>query len=130
MQPLKTADEIQAMRDGGKILASIFAGLKKQLAPGVTGRDVDAWVAAEITRLGAEATYKTSEVNFPGVICISVNDAVVHGVPTPEPFEKGDIVGFDLVISYKGMKTDAAFTAVIGEEPSGVVKHLIKNNQF
>ena len=83
MQPLKTADEIQAMRDGGKILASIFAGLKKQLAPGVTGRDVDAWVAAEITRLGAEATYKTSEVNFPGVICISVNDAVVHGVPTP-----------------------------------------------
>ena len=129
MQPPKTAAEIQAMRDGGKIIATIFDGLKQRLEPGMTGIDVDTWVAAEIKRLGAEATYKTSEVNFPGVICISVNDAVVHGVPTDEPFEKGDVVGFDLVIAYKGMKTDAAFTTVIGEAPSGAVKHLIKNTE-
>ena len=129
MQPPKTAAEIQAMRDGGKIIATIFDGLKQRLEPGMTGIDVDTWVAAEIKRLSAEATYKTSEVNFPGVICISVNDAVVHGVPTDEPFEKGDVVGFDLVIAYKGMKTDAAFTTVIGEAPSGAVKHLIKNTE-
>ena len=129
MQPPKSASEIQAMRDGGKLLATIFEGLNKQLTPGMTGIDVNAWVETEIKRLGAEATYRTSEVGFPGVICISVNDAVVHGVPTDEPFEKGDIVGFDLVISYKGMKTDAAFTVVIGEEPGGAVKHLIKNTE-
>lgn len=129
MQPPKTADEIQAMREGGKLIATIFDGLKKRLEPGMTGIDVDAWVAAEIKRLGAVATYQTSEVNFPGVICISVNDAIVHGVPTEEPFEKGDVVGFDLVIAYKGMKTDAAFTTVIGEAPSGAVKHLIKNTE-
>lgn len=114
------------MRDGGKILATIFDGLKKQLDPGMTGLEVDAWVDAEIQRLGATATYKTSEVNFPNAICISVNDAIVHGVPTDVPFETGDVVGFDLVITYGGMKVDAAFTVVIGAEPSGAVKHLLK----
>lgn len=128
-QPTKTLAEIDAMREGGKLLASILGGLKNQLAVGMTGLDVDMWVAAEIKRVGAEATYKTSEVNFPGVICISVNDAVVHGVPADEAFKQGDVVGFDLVISYKGMKTDAAFTAVIGEDPSGAVKHLMKNTE-
>jgi methionyl aminopeptidase len=117
------------MRDGGKILATIFQGLKQRLQPGMTGRDVDAWVAAEIKRLGAEATYRTSEVGFPNSICISVNDAVVHGVPTDEPFGVGDVVGFDLVITYKGMKTDSAFTTVIGQQPTGAVRHLLKQTE-
>jgi methionyl aminopeptidase len=124
-QPPKTAAQIQAMREGGKMLATIFDGLKKQLKPGMTGLEVNAWVDTEITRHGAEATYQTNEVGFPGVICISLNDAIVHGVPTDEPFAQGDVVGFDLVITYKGMKTDSAFTAVIGEDPSGAVKHLL-----
>ncbi len=128
-QPPKTQAEIEAMRQGGKLLATIFDGLKKRLAPGVTGLEVDAWVESEILRLGAEATYKTSEVNFPGVICISINDAIVHGVPTEYAFKKGDVIGFDLVIAYKGMKTDSAFTVVIGEEPAGAVKHLLKNTE-
>lgn len=128
-QPPKTEAQINAMRECGKILATIFDGLKKQLKPGMTGLDADAWVEAEIKRLGAEATYKTSEVGFPNVICISVNDAVVHGVPTDEPFESGDVVGFDLVIAYKGMKTDSAFTVVIGEAPKGAVKHLVSQTE-
>lgn len=128
-QPAKTPEQIQAMRDGGRLLATIFDGLKQQLKPGMTGIEADAWVDAEIKRLGAEATYKTAEVRFPAAICISVNDAVVHGVPTDEPFKAGDVVGFDLVITYKGMKTDSAFTTVIGEEPSGAVKHLLKNTE-
>jgi methionyl aminopeptidase len=128
-QPAKSPEQIQAMREGGRILATIFDGLRQQLVPGMTGVDADKWVEAEIKRLGAEATYKTAEVGFPGVICISVNDAIVHGVPTDDPFKAGDIIGFDLVITYKGMKTDSAFTAVIGEQPSGAVKHLIKNTE-
>ena len=95
----------------------------------MTGLEADAWVDAEIRRHGAQATYKTSEVNFPDAICISVNDALVHGVPTNIPFDKGDVVGFDLVITFKGMKTDAAFTTVIGEEPTGAVRHLLKNTE-
>lgn len=124
-QSPKTDAQIQAMREGGQIIATIFDGIKQRVVPGMTGLEVDAWVAREIKRLGAEATYKTSEVNFPGAICISVNDAIVHGVPTELPFEKGDVVGFDLVITYKGMKTDSAFTMVVGEAPNGAVKHLL-----
>ena len=61
------------------------------------------------------ATYHTPEVGFPGVICISVNEQIVHGVPTDYLLEKGDIVSFDLVITYKGMMTDSAFTMVVDE---------------
>lgn len=122
---VKTDQEIEAMREGGKILATILRDLKKQVKPGVSGLELDKWVAGEIVRHGASATYKTDEVNFPGVICISVNDAIVHSVPSDYRLEKGDIVSFDLVITYKQMKTDSAFTMVVGEEAVGAKKHLI-----
>ena len=128
-QPAKTPTQINAMREGGKLLAQILDGIKGYVQPGMTGKQVDAWVEAEIKRRGAIATYKTSEVNFPAVICISVNDQIVHGVPTDAPLEAGDVVGFDLVIEYKGMKTDAAFTMVVGEAPKGVVKHLLNTTE-
>lgn len=124
-QLLKTAAQIQAMREGGKLLATIYDGLKKQVHAGMSELEVDAWVAKEIARLGARSTYKTLEVSFPNVICISTNDAIVHGVPSDYVFEKGDVVSFDLVITYKGMKTDAAFTMVVGEKLSGAKKHLL-----
>lgn len=121
----KTLAEIQAMRDGGKILATIFDGLKQQVKPGVTQKALDAWVDAEITKYGAIATYKTDEVNFPAAICISVNEQIVHSIPTDEALEEGDVVSFDLVITYKGMKTDSAFTMVVGDKPTAAQKHLI-----
>jgi methionyl aminopeptidase len=124
-QPAKSPEEIQAMRDGGKILGDILNRLKSFVQVGMTGTEVNSWVDAEIRRLGATPTYKEPVPNFPGVICISVNDEIVHGVPTDYAFEKGDVVGFDLVITYKRMKVDSAFTMVVGEEPSGAVKHLL-----
>ncbi len=125
MQKLKTPAEIQAMREGGKILATIFEGLKKQIKPGVSELELDAWVDAEIKRLGAIATYKTSEVNFPAAICISTNEQIVHSIPTSYVLQAGDVVGFDLVITYKNMKTDSAFTTVVGGKPNSVQKHLL-----
>jgi len=122
---LKTPEQIQAMRDGGRILATIFDGLKKVVHAGMSELEADAWVETEIKRLGATATYKTPEVNFPNVICISTNDEIVHGIPTEYVFERGDVVSFDLVITYKGMKTDAAFTMVVDEQPTGIKKHLL-----
>ena len=125
VQSPKTITDINAMREGGKILATVLGDLRNYVQPGMTGRDVDAWVESEILRHGATPTYKEPVPNFPGVICISSNEAIVHGVPTDQSFEQGDVVGFDLVITYKGMKTDSAFTMMIGEQPSGVIKHLI-----
>ncbi len=129
MQPSKTPQQVEAMREGGKLLATIFDGLKTQAVPGVNELALDAWVEKEIKRLGAVATYKTPEVNFPNVICISTNEQIVHGVPADYELEKGDIVSFDLVITYKGMKTDAAFTMVVGEPAGGVKKHLINTTE-
>lgn len=122
---VKTKDEIQAMRDGGKILATIFNDLKKQVVPGVSELELDTWVAQEIIAHGAEATYRTAEVGFPSTICISTNDQIVHSIPTNYVLKQGDVVGFDLVITYKGMKTDSAFTMVVGEEPTGDKKRLL-----
>jgi len=129
MQQIKTADEIQAMRDGGRILALIFRDLRPRVVPGVSEKELDAWVDSEIKRHGAEATYKTSEVNFPGAICISVNEAITHSIPTDYVLQQGDVVGFDLVITYNAMKVDSAFTMVVGEEPKGAVKHLLSTTE-
>lgn len=125
LQPPKTPAEIDAMREGGKILATILDGIKKHVSAGMNELEIDAWVEREIKALGAIATYKTPEVDFPNVICISTNDEIVHSTPTDYIFEKGDVVCFDLVITFKGMKTDSAFTMVIGEEPTGAKKHLL-----
>jgi len=122
---LKTSEQIDAMRQGGAILARIFDDIRAYVKPGLTEKNVDAFVAGKIAEYGAIATYKTSEVNFPGVICISTNDEIVHGVPTDYTFRSGDIASFDLVITYKQMKTDAAFTMVVGEDAKGAIKHLI-----
>ena len=122
---IKTEAQIQAMREGGRIIAQIYADLKTYVQPGMSELEIDAWVATQIKKHGAIATYKTSEVNFPNVICISTNEEIVHGVPSEYVLEAGDIVSFDLVIEYKGMKTDAAFTRVVGEDPKGVKKHLL-----
>jgi len=128
-QPVKTPEQIQSMRECGKILATVLGGLKDYVQVGMTGLEVNDWVEAEIMRLGARPTYKEPVPNFPAVICISVNDAIVHGVPTDYAFENGDVVGFDLVLTYKGMKTDSAFTMVVGDSPSGATKHLLKETE-
>lgn len=114
------------MRDGGKIIARIFEDIKNFVHAGMSEKQVDEFVAQKIIEYGAEATYKTDEVKFPGAICISTNDELVHGIPTDYVFEKGDVVSFDLVVTYKTMKTDAAFTMVIDDEPKGAVKMLLR----
>lgn len=124
-QPTKTLEQIEAMRQGGKILAGIYADLREHVQVGMSEKEVDAWVNAEIISRGATPTYREPVPNFPGAICISVNEEIVHSIPTDYCFEQGDVVSFDLVISYKGMKTDSAFTMVVGEQPTGVKKHLL-----
>lgn len=121
----KTPVQLDAMREGGAILAQIFADVRGFVKPGISEKEVDDFVAQKIDLYGATPTYREPVPDFPGVICISTNEEIVHGVPSEYVFEKGDIVGFDLVITYKEMKTDSAFTMIVGEEPSGAIKHLL-----
>lgn len=128
MQPPKTKQQIENMRIGGRIMAELFADLRRQVVPGATELEIDKWVANEIIKRGAEIAYKIPEVNFPGAICISANDEVVHGIPTERIIERGDVMKFDLVITYGGMMVDSAFTMVVaadGEGPTGAKKRLL-----
>lgn len=125
----KTESEIQAMRDGGKILARIFNELRNQAVAGVSEKELNDWVNNKIKSYGAEPTYLTEEVKFPGSICISTNDEIVHSIPTEYKLKNGDIVGFDLVITYKGMKVDSAFSMCVGGNPDAAAKHLLKTTE-
>lgn len=128
-QPVKIPAQIEAMRTGGKILAQVFADLRQFVQAGQSERVIDAFVGQKITEYGATATYRTPEVKFDGNICISVNEQIVHGLPSDYELEAGDVVSFDLVITYQGMKTDAAFTMVVDQEPTGPVKHLLRTTE-
>ena len=108
--PEKLQEKITAMREGGKILGNLLRDLKNYVKPGMTGKEVDAWVRKEIVARGAKVAYDMLDEEFPGAICISVNDELVHGAPKDEPFEVGDKVSFDLDIYYKGYFTDSAFS--------------------
>lgn len=122
----KTLDtKISAMREGGKILGNLLRDLKNYVKPGMTGKEIDAWVRQEITARGAEVAYDMLEEEFPGAICISINDELVHGAPTDDPLEAGDKVSFDLDIYYKGYFTDSAFTMLVGDKGSPAVKKML-----
>ncbi len=125
----KTSKQIEAMRTGGRIIAMIFDEIRQFVHADMTEKDIDRYVATRIMHYGATPTYKEPKVNFPGVICISTNDQVVHGVPTDYVLQRGDVVSFDMVITYDGMKTDSGFTLVVDDEPRGAVKHLINTTE-
>ena len=118
-------DKITAMREGGRILGGLLADLKEYVKPGMTGKEIDVWVRKEITARGAEVAYDMLEEDFPGAICISINDQLVHGAPTDEILVEGDKVSFDLDIYYKGYFTDSAFTMLVGGVGSPAVKKMI-----
>ena len=121
----KNRSQIDAMRTGGKILATIFQEIRQFVEVGISEREIDNFTAGRIKHYGATPTYREASVNFPGVICISTNSQVVHAIPTDYVLKKGDLVSFDMVITYQGMRTDSGFSVVVGEQPSGDKKRLI-----
>lgn len=118
-------EKITAMREGGKILGNLLRDLKNYVKPGMTGKEIDAWVRKEIVARGAKVAYDMLDEEFPGAICISINDELVHGAPTDEILETGDKVSFDLDIYYKGYFTDSAFTMIVGDKGSPAIKKMI-----
>ena len=117
--------KITAMREGGKILGQLLADLREYVQPGMSEKEIDAWVRKEVVRRGATVAYDELKEKFPGAICISTNEQLIHGVPTDYVLEEGDKVSFDMVIGYKGYYTDAAITMIVGGTGSAGVRKLI-----
>jgi len=109
MITIKSEEEIKVMREGGKILAGIIEELKKKAQVGITTKELDRVAEALIFKSGAEPAFKGYN-NFPAVLCTSVNQVIVHGVPSDYQLKSGDILSLDLGIKYKGFFNDMAIT--------------------
>lgn len=110
---VKTATEIEGMRESGRMLASVLDVLGAMVAPGVSERELADRAARELNALGGHPTFKGYH-GFPDVICISTNDKVVHGIPSDYVLQDGDTVSLDFGVTYRGMVTDSARTFLVG----------------
>lgn len=113
MNQIKTPDEITAIRESGHMLAAVLRYLETKTVPGISTGELDKLAADELRSLGGKPAFLGYE-GFPAVICISVNEEVVHGIPGKRVLVAGDIVGLDFGVTYGGMITDGAITVPVG----------------
>lgn len=111
---IKNEAEIAAMRRSGQILSTVLKEVARHVKPGVRTTELNAVASKTVIREGGEPAFRGYQ-GFPAAICISVNDAVVHGLPSDShSLAEGDIVGLDFGVSYQGMITDGAITVPVG----------------
>ncbi len=118
---LKTQEDIEILKEGGSIHARILRELAHAVAPGVSASHIDTLARALLEEAGVASSflgYTPEGVSYPypAVVCVSVNDEVVHGIPHEDIiFQEGDIVSLDLGVSHRGLITDSAITVPCGE---------------
>lgn len=113
MLSIKSPEEIKIMAEGGKILAMVLAKIEKMVRPGIATLELDRAAEALILQHKAKPAFKGYE-NFPYSLCVSVNEVVVHGLPSGYVLKDGDVVGLDLGVLHKGYNTDMAITVSVG----------------
>ncbi|MCD8108586.1 MAG: type I methionyl aminopeptidase [Clostridiales bacterium] len=112
---IKSDREIELMREACRIIAKVHEDLGKELRPGMSTLDVDRKAEEMIRSYGCVPNFKNYN-GFPGSVCVSVNEEVVHGIPSKKRIlREGDIVSLDMGCIYKGYHSDAARTHAIGE---------------
>jgi methionyl aminopeptidase len=115
MITLKSAHELTLMREAGRIVAEVLAEVRRVAAPGITTADLE--VIAEriiVDEHGAIPSFKGYR-GFPSMVCTSVNEEIVHGIPGARVLQEGDIVSVDVGVIYKGYHGDAATTVGVGQ---------------
>jgi len=127
MRP-KTPADLENMRVGGKLLAGILQDLAGKVKPGVTPKELAMDAAEQIKKHKMQPVVLGYE-GFPDVICISVNNAIVHGIPSSEPIKDGDVVKLDLTLGYKGMINDSAVTVIAGKGGDTDAKRLVEGTK-
>lgn len=131
MIKIKTKDEIEIMRQGGKILAFVLSEVAKAVKPGVTTKYLDELAESLIYEKGALPGFKSFQ-GYPATLCTSVNEEIVHALPSERKLKEGDIIGLDLGVLFppercgscsmaqgcagqQGMYTDSAVTVPVGK---------------
>ena len=127
MIQIKTQAEIELMREGGQILATVLNTVGKSIHPGITSKELAEIAKHEVKVLGGEPAF-LGYSGFPDVICISINDQVVHGIPSGRIIKKGDIVSLDFGVKYKGLVTDSA-RSILVESSDPIKQKLIEGTK-
>ena len=121
---LKTPDEIAVMAQASRVVAEVLAVLKKAVRPGITTDELDRVAEEEIRARGARPAFKGYR-SYPKTLCASVNEQVVHGIPSRRVLKEGDIIGLDLGAIVDGFYGDSAVTVVVGQTNERIT-HLVQ----
>lgn len=131
---IKSSEEIAKLREGGLLLSNTLREIAQACKAGVTSEELDAIARKRFKEAGGEPSflgYKIDEdtEGFPGALCVSINDEVVHGLPIPaRTIKEGDVVGLDIGVWYKGLCTDMATTVVVGKTDEKT-KELVRDTR-
>jgi methionyl aminopeptidase len=131
---IKTPEEIEILREGGRRLATVLYKVAEKVAPGVSTKELDMYAEELIRDMGdvpAFLNYRPAGVKipFPASLCVSINDEVVHGIPSPDrKLKEGDIVSLDLGLKHRGLFTDMAVTVPVGVISPGA-EALLRNTE-
>jgi len=117
---LKSEDELKVMREAGCIVGETLAQLRERIRPGLNVLEIETFVREEFARHKAKETFLNYQPSprfppYPSNICVSINEELVHGIPTDRVLKEGDIVTMDLGATYKGFVGDSAITVAVGE---------------
>ncbi|MCD6114758.1 M24 family metallopeptidase, partial [bacterium] len=111
--PIKTTHEIEIMARAGKILAKILDELQKEVRVGIATEELEKRARELIKKYNVKPAFLGYE-GYPAVLCVSVNDVIVHGLPSKYQIKDGDIVSLDFGIKYQGYFADMAVTIPVG----------------
>ena len=121
--PVKNAQELNLMRRAGQIVAEVLRELQGQIEPGVTTRQLDEIAETIIRDMGGVPSFK-GYLGYPATICASINEEVVHGIPSARRLESGDIVSVDVGAIWQGYQGDAALTVPVGDVEESLLSLL------
>jgi methionyl aminopeptidase len=126
---VKTENELKLMRKANRIIAIVLEELKDKIKPGVNTKTLDQWAEQRIVGLGAKPGFKGYRVGhkvFPATLCTSVNNEVVHGIPSEKTIlQEGDIIGIDVGSIYKGFYGDGAYTYMVGDVEEDIREFVV-----
>jgi methionyl aminopeptidase len=127
MKP-KTDTEIAAMRESGRMLATILQLMREKTTAGLTPKDMSSLAKKELVALGGKPSFLGFH-GYPDIICISVNNQVQHSIPNDVPFKTGDVVNYDFGVTYNGMVTDSGITVCVDNALTADTKRLLEGTE-
>lgn len=132
---IKTPEEIAKLHEGGKLLSDILREIRGACVEGATSVELNDIAVRRMEACGATPSFLGYRIGtkgpaYPGALCVSINDEVVHGLPIPSrTFRRGDVVGLDIGMWYKGLATDMATTVIVGDEADEKTRALVADTR-